>query len=93
MLAFGNPGSGKTHLLCAIGHELIQQNYRVLIYTCSLLVQDLLITKRDMKLGKLLKKLSKFDALIIDDMGMSSRAEKKWKCCSPCWQSGMNVEA
>lgn len=25
VLAFGNPGSGKTHLLCAIGHELIQQ--------------------------------------------------------------------
>ena len=23
ILAFGNPGSGKTHLLCAIGHELI----------------------------------------------------------------------
>jgi len=25
ILAFGNPGSGKTHLLCAIGQELIQQ--------------------------------------------------------------------
>jgi len=25
ILAFGNPGSGKTHLLCAIGQELIMQ--------------------------------------------------------------------
>ena len=25
VLAFGNPGSGKTHLLCAIGQELIKQ--------------------------------------------------------------------
>ena len=25
VLAFGNPGSGKTHLLCAVGHELIEQ--------------------------------------------------------------------
>lgn len=30
ILAFGNPGSGKTHLLCAIGHELIEQGKRVL---------------------------------------------------------------
>jgi DNA replication protein DnaC len=30
ILAFGNPGSGKTHLLCAIEHELIRQGKRVL---------------------------------------------------------------
>ena len=43
VLAFGNPGSGKTHLLCAIGNELIYKGYRVRFFTCSLLVQDLLI--------------------------------------------------
>jgi len=77
VLAFGNPGSGKTHLLCAIGHELIQQNYRVRFYTCSLLVQDLLIAKRDMKLGKFLKRLSKFDALIIDDIGYVQQSREE----------------
>ena len=30
LLAFGLPGRGKTHLVCAIGHELIQRGYRVL---------------------------------------------------------------
>jgi len=30
ILAFGNPGSGKTHLLCAIGHALIEQGKRIL---------------------------------------------------------------
>lgn len=69
VLAFGNPGSGKTHLLCAIGQELVRKNRRVLYTTCSLLVQELLIAKRKLDLAKALKKLSRFDAIIIDDMG------------------------
>jgi DNA replication protein DnaC len=69
ILAFGNPGSGKTHLLCAIGQELIYQGRRVLFNPCSLLVQELLVAKRDLKLPQYLKKLSKYDALIIDDLG------------------------
>lgn len=69
ILAFGNPGSGKTHLLCAIGRELILQDRRVLFTPCSLLVQQLLIAKRDLKLPRVLKRLSRYDALIIDDIG------------------------
>jgi DNA replication protein DnaC len=69
ILAFGNPGSGKTHLLCAIGRELILQDRRVLFTPCSLLVQQLLIAKRDLKLPRVLKYLSRYDALIIDDIG------------------------
>jgi DNA replication protein DnaC len=69
VLAFGNPGSGKTHLLCAIGHALIEQDKRVLFTSCSQLVQDLLIAKRDLTMIKQLKKLSRFDAVIIDDIG------------------------
>ena len=69
ILAFGNPGSGKTHLLCAIGHELIAKGKQVLFITCSQLVQDLLIAKRELALTKKLKSLSRFDAVIIDDIG------------------------
>jgi len=69
VLAFGNPGSGKTHLLSAIGHELVYQGHRVLFADCSLLVQDLLIAKRDLRLAKVLKKLAKFEVLVIDDIG------------------------
>ena len=56
VLAFGNPGSGKTHLLCAIGQELITQGRRVLFSPCSHLVQQLLIAKRDLKLPRILKR-------------------------------------
>lgn len=69
VLAFGNPGSGKTHLLCAIGQELVLQGRRVLFTSCSLLVQQLLMAKRDLNLPRMLKRLNKYDALIIDDIG------------------------
>ncbi|HUT03525.1 MAG TPA: IS21-like element helper ATPase IstB [bacterium] len=68
VLAFGNPGSGKTHLLCAIGQQLVRHDHRVLFTTCSLLVQELLIAKTELKLAKALKRLAKFEAVIIDDI-------------------------
>ncbi len=77
ILAFGNPGSGKTHLVCAIGHELIAQGKRVLFTTCSQLVQDLLIAKRDLTITKYLKKLSRFDAVIIDDIGYVQQSRQE----------------
>ena len=69
VLIFGKPGSGKTHLLCAIGQEIIKKERSVLFTTCSTLVQELLQAKKDLKLPGMLKKLSKFDALIIDEIG------------------------
>jgi len=77
ILAFGNPGSGKTHLLCAIGHALIEQGKRVLFISCSQLVQDLLIAKRDLELSKRLKKLSRYDAVIIDDIGYVQQSREE----------------
>jgi len=69
VLAFGNPGSGKTHLLCALGQELILQGYKVYFTKCSSLVEELLREKKGLKLDRKLKKLSRYDALIIDDIG------------------------
>lgn len=69
VLAFGNPGSGKTHLLCAIGQHLIHQGRRVLFTPCNLLVQQLLLAKRDLELPRLLKRWDRYDALILDDIG------------------------
>jgi len=69
VLAFGNPGTGKTHLLCAIGQELIKSGSRIYFTSCSLLVQDLLIAKQNLKLSRVIKRLSKHDAIIIDDIG------------------------
>jgi DNA replication protein DnaC len=69
ILAFGKPGSGKTHLLCGICHELARQGRKVYFATCDLIVQELLRAKQELKLDKLLKKFSRFDVLMIDDFG------------------------
>jgi len=44
---------------------------------CSQLVQDLLLAKRDLKIAKLLKKLSRFDAVIIDDIGYVQQSREE----------------
>ena len=76
-LAFGNPGSGKTHLVCALGQELILLGRRVLFSTCALLVQRLLRAKIDLTLEKELKKLDRFEALIVDDIGYVQQSREE----------------
>lgn len=69
VLAFGNPGTGKTHLLCAIARELIHKERRLYFSKCGFLVQKLLAAKKDLRLAQELKKMNKFDAVVIDDIG------------------------
>ena len=69
ILAFGLPGRGKSHLVCAIGHELIKCGYKVLFLPAYRLVQTLLIAKRGLLLDKALRRLDRFDAVILDDLG------------------------
>ena len=69
VLAFGNPGSGKTHLLSALGQELIRQGRRVAFTTCNRLVQDLLRAKQGLQFTRAIKKLAYYEALVIDDIG------------------------
>jgi len=69
VLVFGKPGSGKTHALAALGEQLVLRGRSVYFASCSLLVQELLAAKRDLKLEKFVKRLAGFEALILDDLG------------------------
>jgi DNA replication protein DnaC len=69
LLAFGRVGSGKTHLLCGLAQEQARAGRRVLFTTSSLLVQELLVAKRDLKLKKVLKRFQSYEVLLIDDLG------------------------
>jgi DNA replication protein DnaC len=70
VLVFGNPGSGKSHLLAALAQELVIVGERKMHFTkCSLLMQDLLAAKRDLRLSKEIKRLGRYEGLIIDDLG------------------------
>jgi len=69
LLAFGLPGRGKTHVVCAIGHELVKQGYRVLFTPTYRLVQRLLAAKRELALLAQLRQLDRCDLVILDDIG------------------------
>lgn len=69
ILVFGLPGRGKTHLVCAIGHELLRHGITVLFVPTYELVQRLLVAKRDLELSRELKRLDRFDVVILDDIG------------------------
>jgi DNA replication protein DnaC len=69
LLAFGLPGRGKTHLVSALGHELVQRGHPVLFLPAFKLVQRLLAAKRDLELEATLRRLDRFDAVILDDLG------------------------
>jgi len=77
LLLFGKPGSGKSHCLCALGEQLVHQGRSILFTTCSLLVQELLVAKRDLRLSKLIKRLLRFDGLIIDDLGYVQQSREE----------------
>lgn len=50
VLLFGPPGVGKSHLVSALGHALIDAGRRVLFTRCSDLVQRLQAARRDLRL-------------------------------------------
>jgi DNA replication protein DnaC len=77
VLAFGNPGSGKTHLLSALGQELIRRGRRVAFTTCVRLVQDLLRAKQELRLSRAIKKLAYYEAVVIDDIGYVQQSREE----------------
>lgn len=78
VLAFGLPGRGKSHLLCGIARELIiQHNKQVLYITTFSLVQKLLLAKRDLAIEAYLKKLDKFDVILLDDIGYVQQSREE----------------
>jgi len=77
VLVFGPPGSGKTHALCAVSLELVRAGRSVLNTKCSLLVQELLKAKRDLRLKELLRDLSRWEGLLIDDLGYVQQSREE----------------
>jgi DNA replication protein DnaC len=77
VLVFGPPGSGKTHALSAVCQELVRAGRRVLCTKCSLLVQELLKAKRDLRLKELLRALSRWEGLLIDDLGYVQQSREE----------------
>ena len=77
VLAFGMPGTGKTHTMCAIGHRLVESVRSVQFIPAYRLVQSLPRRRPGTcwppsvtsSCPGLLRKLDNFDLLVIDDLG------------------------
>jgi DNA replication protein DnaC len=78
LLVFGLPGRGKTHFLCALGREMVLRRGCPVYFTPTFkLVQQLLDAKKDLRLTALLKKLDRFDAVILDDLGYVQQSREE----------------
>ena len=83
VLAFGLPGTGKTHARCALGHRLVEAGHSVLFAPAYRLVQELLAAKRDLDLPRRLRKLDNFDFLLLDDLGYLPQGAEESEVRSP----------
>lgn len=73
VLLFGPPGVGKSHLVSALGHALVDAGKRVLFARCSEIVQRLQAARQELRLPQELAKLDRFDLLILDDLSYVRR--------------------
>src|SRR6266571_3333740 len=70
-------GLSYERFLLALAQELVRSGRKVLFTTCNLLVQELLIAKRDLKLSRVLKRLAGFGVLVIDDLGYVQQSREE----------------
>ncbi len=65
----GPPGVGKTHLAIGLGIEAARAGFRVNFVNASILVERLAKAEKEKKLDDKIRGLSKFQLLIIDEIG------------------------
>ena len=70
VLLLGPPGTGKSHLVQAIGLAAIGQGHRVLYREAHVLIEELLDATLDERRKKHMSELASVPLLIIDDLGM-----------------------
>lgn len=77
LILFGPSGVGKTHLAAAIGRSLTQKGIRVNFQKTTALVQQLQVAYNEHKLQEALDKLSRYDLVILDDIGYVKKTESE----------------
>lgn len=76
-LFFGLPGTGKTHAASAVGHSLVLSGRTVLFTPTFKLVNRLLRAKRDYELEVELRRLDRFQVVILDDIGYVQQSREE----------------
>ena len=63
--------------MSAIAKERVRSGRKAVSRPCALRVQELLVAKRDLKLSRLLKRLSQCEVLLIDDVGYVQQSQEE----------------
>ena len=77
LILLGPSGTGKTHIASAVGHGLIEKGARVFFSSTIMLIQTLQQAKSELKLKNVFDRLSRFDLLILDDIGYVKKSEQE----------------
>ncbi|MCY6493898.1 IS21-like element helper ATPase IstB [Leptolyngbya sp. GGD] len=75
LLLFGASGVGKSHLASAVSRRMVEFGKRVRFFSALALVQQLQQAKLQLQLQAMLKKLDRFDLLVLDDLGYVKKTE------------------
>jgi DNA replication protein DnaC len=67
----GPAGTGKSHLLVALGHAAIDAGHRVRYFTAAELVETLYRALADNSVGKTIETLLRNDLLLVDEVGFA----------------------
>lgn len=68
MVLIGNPGTGKTHLMTAIGIKACLLGYKVVFYNASTLASELKEARDEYRLRKIEKAIAGVDLLLLDEL-------------------------
>ena len=74
-LLLGPSGVGKTHLATGVSHKMLEFGKRVKFFAANALVQQLQQAKLQLQLHPMLKKLDRYDLLVLDDLGYCQKSE------------------
>jgi len=67
----GPAGTGKSHLLVALGHHAVASGHRVHYFTAAELVETLYRGLADNSVGRVIEQILKADVVLIDEIGFA----------------------
>jgi DNA replication protein DnaC len=67
----GPPGTGKSHVLIALGHAAVDAGYKVRYFAAAELVESLYRGLADNSVGKVVESILRADAVIVDEVGFA----------------------